>query len=244
MSEMLHVYYTIIDSIFSIPLVLQNVKLIVGEGLPPIPEVKFETSNAVNNLPEAVFLPVVDKDCEKSIHNCDETCDGYIEDSAVESTASPSSPSGNRGISPTTNTEETTDVPCCPDHDLRESLISSRLNENRPSNDCNKNKCEIAHNDMEHPFKHEHDYGHKDDHEHEHSHALGHGHSHGDITKKTSIASVAWMVIVGDGFHNFSDGLAIGAAFAASMTSGIGTSIAVFCHELPHELGKYMLQFL
>ena len=65
----------------------------------------------------------------------------------------------------------------------------------------------------------------------------GHGHSHGTINKDTSIASVAWMVIVGDGFHNFSDGLAIGAAFAASYTSGISTTIAVFCHELPHELG-------
>ncbi len=64
-----------------------------------------------------------------------------------------------------------------------------------------------------------------------------HGHSHGTIDNKTSIAHVAWMVIVGDGFHNFSDGLAIGAAFAASYTSGISTAIAVFCHELPHELG-------
>ena len=64
-----------------------------------------------------------------------------------------------------------------------------------------------------------------------------HGHSHGTIDKETSIATVAWMVIVGDGFHNFSDGLAIGAAFAASYSSGIGTTIAVFCHELPHELG-------
>lgn len=66
-----------------------------------------------------------------------------------------------------------------------------------------------------------------------------HGHSHGTIDKDTSIATVAWMVIVGDGFHNFSDGLAIGAAFAASYSSGIGTTIAVFCHELPHELGTY-----
>ena len=55
------------------------------------------------------------------------------------------------------------------------------------------------------------------------------------------MATVAWMVIVGDGFHNFSDGLAIGAAFAASYSSGISTAIAVFCHELPHELGKFFI---
>ena len=47
------------------------------------------------------------------------------------------------------------------------------------------------------------------------------------------------MVILGDGIHNFSDGLAIGAAFASSITGGFSTSIAVFCHELPHEIGKF-----
>ena len=35
----------------------------------------------------------------------------------------------------------------------------------------------------------------------------GHNHSH-DVPG--SVASVAWMVIVGDGFHNLADGLAIG----------------------------------
>lgn len=59
------------------------------------------------------------------------------------------------------------------------------------------------------------------------------------ITGETSVRTVAWVVIIGDGFHNFSDGLAIGAAFSASMSSGISTSIAVFCHELPHELGDF-----
>lgn len=73
-----------------------------------------------------------------------------------------------------------------------------------------------------------------------HSH---HHHHHGDIDKTTQIASLAWMVIVGDGFHNLADGLAVGAAFSASFTSGISTAIAVFCHELPHELGK-MIELL
>ncbi|KAL5015018.1 hypothetical protein ScPMuIL_009288 [Solemya velum] len=70
-----------------------------------------------------------------------------------------------------------------------------------------------------------------------HSHH-GHSHLHGNKLP-TSVASIAWMVILGDGIHNFSDGLAIGAAFANSITGGISTSVAVFCHELPHEIGDF-----
>ncbi|KFO29988.1 Zinc transporter ZIP10 [Fukomys damarensis] len=83
------------------------------------------------------------------------------------------------------------------------------------------------------PRKHGHQWHHKHSH---HSH--GPCHSGSDL-KDTGIANIAWMVIMGDGIHNFSDGLAIGAAFSAGLTGGISTSIAVFCHELPHELGDF-----
>ena len=71
---------------------------------------------------------------------------------------------------------------------------------------------------------------------HGHSHAHTHLHS-----APSNISSVALMVITGDGIHNLADGLAIGAAFADGYMSGISTSIAVLCHELPHEIGGYTI---
>lgn len=63
------------------------------------------------------------------------------------------------------------------------------------------------------------------------------------------IATVAWMVVFGDGIHNFIDGLSIGAAFNESILTGISISVAVMCEEFPHELGEISallprLQFL
>lgn len=75
--------------------------------------------------------------------------------------------------------------------------------------------------------------------EHHTSHH-GHSHSHGHIhARPEGFASLAWLVLAGDGLHNLSDGLAIGGAFAASVTGGFTTALAVLFHELPHELGDF-----
>ncbi|KAJ4920172.1 hypothetical protein JOQ06_024323 [Pogonophryne albipinna] len=66
-----------------------------------------------------------------------------------------------------------------------------------------------------------------------------HSHLHDTHFQQAGVATLAWMVIMGDGLHNFSDGLAIGAAFTEGLSTGLSTSVAVFCHELPHELGDF-----
>ncbi|EEB11116.1 conserved hypothetical protein [Pediculus humanus corporis] len=75
--------------------------------------------------------------------------------------------------------------------------------------------------------------------EHETAHH-GHSHAHGHVhSPPESLSSVVWMVILGDGLHNFTDGMAIGAAFSNNIAGGFSTAVAVFCHELPHELGDF-----
>ena len=108
--------------------------------------------------------------------------------------------------------------------------------ETRPMTSNGSNNCPSEGHTL---IVNEENEGEKNQTNHNNNHSHHHHHHHGgDIDKTTKIASLAWMVIVGDGFHNLADGLAVGAAFSASFTSGISTSIAVFCHELPHELGK------
>ena len=63
---------------------------------------------------------------------------------------------------------------------------------------------------------------------------LNHAHHHGH-------AASAWMVIIGDAFHHFTDGLAIAAAFITDFRLGVATSIAIIAHELPHELGDFLV---
>jgi zinc and cadmium transporter len=49
------------------------------------------------------------------------------------------------------------------------------------------------------------------------------------------------MVIVGDTFHNFVDGIIIAAAFLADVNLGIVTSLAIVAHEVPQEVGDFAI---
>ena len=73
------------------------------------------------------------------------------------------------------------------------------------------------------------------------THAADHGHGHEHRKSEHGGHASAWMVIIGDGFHNFTDGLAIAAAFVADVRLGILTSIAIIAHELPQELGNFLV---
>jgi zinc and cadmium transporter len=45
------------------------------------------------------------------------------------------------------------------------------------------------------------------------------------------------LILIGDAFHNFVDGLVIAAAFLTSIPLGIAASLAVIAHEVPQEVG-------
>jgi zinc and cadmium transporter len=45
------------------------------------------------------------------------------------------------------------------------------------------------------------------------------------------------LLLIGDAFHNFADGVIIAATFVASVPLGIATSLSVIAHEIPQEVG-------
>jgi zinc and cadmium transporter len=50
---------------------------------------------------------------------------------------------------------------------------------------------------------------------------------------------MAFMNLIGDGVHNFIDGLVIGGSYLVSLQLGLATTIAVVLHEIPQEMGDF-----
>ena len=49
------------------------------------------------------------------------------------------------------------------------------------------------------------------------------------------------MIMLGDTFHNFVDGIIIAAAFLTDMHLGIVTALAIIAHEIPQEVGDFAI---
>jgi len=65
----------------------------------------------------------------------------------------------------------------------------------------------------------------------QHDHSSGIGENH--------IKPFGPINLIADAFHNFLDGILIGAAFWYKFEIGIATALSVLLHELPHEFGNF-----
>lgn len=49
------------------------------------------------------------------------------------------------------------------------------------------------------------------------------------------------LILVGDAFHNFTDGIVIAAAFLANFGVGLAAGITIIMHEIPQETGDFAI---
>ncbi|MCS6945139.1 MAG: ZIP family metal transporter [Sutterellaceae bacterium] len=66
-----------------------------------------------------------------------------------------------------------------------------------------------------------------------------HGHAAGHDAREARRGG--WPVLIGDAFHNFADGVMIAAAFVVDVQLGLAATLAVIAHEIPHEVGDFMI---
>lgn len=65
------------------------------------------------------------------------------------------------------------------------------------------------------------------------------GFFHWHHCERCEIHPFSYIMLVGDGIHNFIDGLVIAATFYASIPLGIVTTVMIMFHEAPQELGLF-----
>lgn len=68
-----------------------------------------------------------------------------------------------------------------------------------------------------------------------------HTHSHHHHAADSELHGGALGILVGDGFHNFTDGLLIAAAFLADPALGWAATFAIIAHEVPQEAGDFAI---
>jgi|SRR3989338_3791652 len=66
-------------------------------------------------------------------------------------------------------------------------------------------------------------------------------HWHHHHTGNKEIHAFAYLDLIGDSVHNFTDGAIIATSFMNSTTLGVITTIAVIAHEIPQEIGDFAL---
>jgi len=70
-------------------------------------------------------------------------------------------------------------------------------------------------------------------------HCHADGHEAPPVGRPHNHRAAGIMILVGDGFHNFVDGVLIAAAFLTDTHLGIVTSLAIAAHEIPQEVGDF-----
>jgi zinc and cadmium transporter len=53
------------------------------------------------------------------------------------------------------------------------------------------------------------------------------------------VHTFTYLNLIGDGVHNFTDGLIIAASFVTDFRLGVATTLAVIFHEIPQEIGDF-----
>lgn len=66
-------------------------------------------------------------------------------------------------------------------------------------------------------------------------------HSHSHTSSHHDGGRSGMMIMIGDTFHNFVDGVLIAAAFLVDVKLGIVTAIAIISHEIPQEVGDFLI---
>ena len=64
-------------------------------------------------------------------------------------------------------------------------------------------------------------------------------HCHNESCDKHSNKPFSYLNLIGDGVHNFLDGVLIGVSYIVSFPVGIATTVAIISHEIPQELGDF-----